>query len=120
MANSQILDEQMYSRIEKNFGCKWSKRPFDLEGLASGKFLPSYVNPCWSDQISSLFDHVRYWQKDRKPFAITTEPYQLDFDALDNLRYRCATHGLRIVVNGRSEWNPGGCLWIEITLNHHD
>jgi hypothetical protein len=92
-------------------GLKTTRR-FSLEGLSCSKFKQVGYPNMFDDGI---FDHTRWWIKNGRPFAITTEPYRLDSEKLSELQETCDTLGLELLVNGDSEWNPGQCRWIAIT-----
>jgi hypothetical protein len=99
----------------REHGCKTGKRRFTLEGLASARFKQAeeLIDAHYPGDIG---DHTRFWIKNRKPFAITTEPYHLDLQKLEDLRILCDKLGLVMAYRSDkiSEWNPDGCKWIEI------
>lgn len=91
-------------------GAKISSGAFTLEGLAQGRHKRLQERHAYP---LGLGDHTRYWIKDGKPYAITTEPYpSVD---LIGLQIECDRLGLEMTVGETSEWNPGHCQWIQIT-----
>jgi hypothetical protein len=118
----KTIDKDWYegnTPFAKKYGCKVTRRAFNLVGLATGTFttgmrVDNLPETACKDFPGHVGDHTRFWVKDGKPFAITTEPYSLDETKFQTLDDECFSIGLAIEVSDLSEWNPGLCKWIEI------
>jgi hypothetical protein len=99
--------------------CTISRGMFTLDGLAARKFkrgknIDGIPAMGYLGFPGGIGDHTRFWTKDGKPFAITTEPYSLDYAKLQALKDECEELGLIIEWSDHSEWNAGCCKWVEI------
>lgn len=105
-----------------------SKHPFGLDSLATKQIL--YINQIQRENDYEAFDkyhasltelrrvgdHTRFWvDKDGRPGAITTEPYNLYPPDLLDLYETCEKLDLAVRVSGRSMYLPGRCLFILIS-----
>jgi hypothetical protein len=115
------IDVKKWFDGETAFGkdnqCQVTKRTFNLQGLSSRKFTTD-AGCMYAEFPGGIGDHTRFWFKDGKPFAITTEPYSVGEHEYGILQEECLKLGLTINrIEDKSEWNPEQCLWIEILKN---
>lgn len=59
-------------------------------------------------------DHSRLWIKEGRAFSYTFEPYGMSKERMEALNCYCDEHGLDYRLTGRSWWNPGDTLLIEV------
>lgn len=100
----------------KTYGCKIAKGKYcTLETLSKKQWEECHVITDLHWELGQLADHIRWWERNGKPFAITTEPYesQVTEEALSDLQKKCDNLDLLLDVGEKSEWNSG-CYWIEI------
>lgn len=100
----------------KTYGCKIAKDKYcNLEALSKKQWEECHVITDLYWELGQLADHIRWWERNGKPFAITTEPYEsrVTEEALSDLQKKCDNLDLLLNVGENSEWKSG-CKWIEI------
>lgn len=79
--------------------------------LAGGACDDDHINHGWP----AGFDHMREWIKDGKTVLITSEPYGLHADSVEDLKGFCDKNGVDCRIGMESLHFPGRALLLEFT-----
>lgn len=69
---------------------------------------------CICQRYWTILDHARIWRDSEGRRVLTSEPYSADGQQLAAFLTETSELGLQVDVSGRSTWNPGATLLLQM------